>query len=205
LRLVIALEGVHGCGKTTVFKRLQEKRADWVFFPEFMDSPKYPFGSKDREVAFRAELWILQQMLKRNRILKRIKKGVIVCDRSPLCVLAYSYALCSGEDRQLLREIYEVIDWDEDIIFYFDETLESVLPKIKKRQGRPREWNEDDPQYVAKIIEGYEEALKTTDRVVIRIKNSDVEKVSLKIIEEVEKHIDPYTNQSLLTKELYHK
>ncbi|MEM2046723.1 MAG: AAA family ATPase [Candidatus Jordarchaeales archaeon] len=190
MRLIVALEGVHGCGKTTVFKRLQEKRPDWNFLPEFVDLPRYPFGSRDKQLAFRAELWVLQQMLKRNRLLRKVKRGVVVCDRSPLCVLAYSYALCSEEDYQLLKEIYDAIDWDEDIIFYFEETPESVLPKIRKRQGRPREWNEDDPQYVAKIIEGYEEVLKTTGRVVIRVKNSDVEGVSSRIIHEIERRIE---------------
>lgn len=190
MRLVAALEGVHGCGKTTVFKRLQEKRPKWVFLSEFMDPPKYPFGSKDRQVAFRAELWVLQQMLKRRNILRQVKSGVVVCDRSPICVLAYSYALCSEEDYQLLKEIYEAIDWDEDIIFYFEERVESVLPKIRMRHGRPREWNEDDPQYIEKIIEGYEEAFKIVNCEVLRVKNSDVERVSSRIIEEIEKNID---------------
>ncbi len=161
-----------------------------MFLPEFVDPPRYPFGSRDKEVAFRAELWVLQQMLKRNRILSRVERGVVVCDRSPLCVLAYSYALCSREDYELLREMYMLVDWIEDVIFYFEETVDSVLPKIKMRQGRPKEWNEDDSDYVRRILEGYDEALKLTGCPVIRVKNNDVEGASLRIIREIEERID---------------
>lgn len=189
MRLVAALEGVHGCGKTTVFTRLQILRPRWMFLPEFIDPPKYPFGSKDKQVAFRAELWVFQQMMKRNRILSQVERGVVICDRSPVCVLAYSYALCSEEDYELLREMYKLVDWSEDVIFYFEENVDNVLPKIRRRQGRPKEWNEDDPDYVRGILEGYEEALKLAECTVIRVKNSDVEGVSSRIVREIERRV----------------
>lgn len=187
MKFVASLEGVHGCGKTTVFRRLQEMKAEWFFLPEFIDPPRYPFGSKDKQTAFRAELWVLQQMLKRKTLLEQINSGVVVCDRSPICVVAYAYALCSDEDYQLIKDFYKSVNWGEDVIFYFEETVESVLPKIRARKGRPKEWNEDDAEYIARILEGYEEALKLASCPVLRIKNSDVEKVSSRIAVEIEK------------------
>jgi len=190
LKLVASLEGVHGCGKTTVFTYLRSKRPEWVFFPEFLEEPMYPFGSKDKQVAFRAELWVFQQMLKRNELISRIKEGVIVCDRSPICVIAYSHALCSRDDYILLENLYRSVNWREDLIFYFDESLEDALFKIKKRRGRPEEWNEDDPEYVAKVLEGYEKAFRNFTLNVVKVRNSDIEKLGAKILSKIEEYLE---------------
>jgi thymidylate kinase len=198
-RKVFSITGVHGSGKTTLYntlRALHDGERDWVFMPERRGRPPYPFGSKDLQIAFRAELWYLRQMLERNKLIRKYDsdKTVIVCDRSPICVLAYSHALCSPDDYKTIRDLYCSVEWEEDAIFYLEMSLESAAIRLTSgRRKNLRRWNEGDAAYIANVLEGYERAfrdIKTNQSLnLIRIPNGEArpKETIQKIIMEIEK------------------
>lgn len=181
---VFSITGVHGSGKTTVYNSLRNIYGDkrnWIFMPERTGRPPYSFGSKDPEVAFRAELWYFNQMLRRNELIRSYNENelTIVCDRSPICVLAYSYALCSSEDFKTIRNLYSAVDWHENVVFYLEMNLESAEKRLTSGRRRNLEkWNEKDRVYILKVLDGYERAFKeirqTKSLDLIRIPNGNV-------------------------------
>lgn len=191
MKYVFTLSGVHGSGKTTIYKMLEKKCRDWIFFPDNITSPRYPFGSKDKQIAFRAELWFLEQMIKRNEKIRSLGEGVIFCDRSPLCLLSYSYALCTSEDYQIIENIYRAVEWEETMIFYLDESPEQLIKQIRNRQEKhPKEWNETDRNYIEKVIEGYEKGFEKFKPNVIRIQNKrEVNETAQEILEKINNHM----------------
>jgi thymidylate kinase len=198
-RKVFSITGVHGSGKTTLYntlRALHDGERDWVFMPERRGRPPYPFGSKDLQIAFRAELWYLRQMLERNKLIRKYDndKTVIVCDRSPICVLAYSHALCSPDDYNTIRDLYYSVEWEEDAIFYLEMSLESAAIRLTSgRRKNLRRWNEGDEAYIANVLEGYERAfrdVKTNQSLnLIRIPNGEArpKETIQKMIMEIEK------------------
>lgn len=165
-RRVFSITGVHGSGKTTVYnslRMLHSRDPNWTFMPERRGRPPYPFGSKDPQIAFRAELWYLRQMLQRNEQIRKQKDDdtIIVCDRSPICILAYSHALCSQEDYKVIRDLYFGVDWMEDKTFYLEMNLESTIVRLTSgRRKNLSKWNEGDEAYIMKVLEGYERAFR---------------------------------------------
>jgi thymidylate kinase len=198
-RKVFSITGVHGSGKTTLYntlRALHDGERDWVFMPERRGRPPYAFGSKDIQIAFRAELWYLRQMLERNKLIRKYDndKTVIVCDRSPICVLAYSHALCSPDDYKTIRDLYYSVEWEEDAIFYLEMSLKSAAIRLTSgRRKNLRRWNEGDEAYIANVLEGYERAfrdVKTNQSLnLIRIPNGEAKpkETIQRIIMEIEK------------------
>lgn len=201
VRRVFSIAGVHGSGKTTLYNSLRaihEGEGNWIFMPERRGHPPYPFGSKDPQIAFRAELWYLRQMLERNKFIRKCDNDstVIVCDRSPVCVLAYSHALCSPNDYRTIRDLYYSVEWEEDAIFYLEMTVGSTA--IRLTSGRRRnltKWNEGDEAYIMRVLTGYEKAFKDIRQNgsinLIRIPNGEArpKETIQKIISEIEKKL----------------
>ncbi|MHA1604994.1 MAG: AAA family ATPase [Candidatus Freyarchaeota archaeon] len=191
MKYVFTLAGVHGSGKTTIYEIIKEKRRNWIFFPDNINSPRYPFGSKDKQIAFRAELWFLEQMIKRNEKIRSLNEGTIFCDRSPLCLLSYSYALCTPEDYQTIENLYKAVKWEETAVFYLEESPEQILKQLTTRKEKhPPEWNETDINYIKKVIEGYEKVFEKFNPNVIRIQNN--RKIT-ETVQEILEKIDNYT------------
>jgi thymidylate kinase len=164
--------------------------------PERRGHPPYAFGSRDPQTAFRAELWYLRQMLERNKQIRKCDKEntVIVCDRSPICVLAYSYALCSLDDYKTIRDLYFSVDWDEDAIFYLEMTLDSATFRLTSgRRRNLKKWNEGDEAYITRVLAGYERAFKDVRQNgsinLIRIPNGEARprETTQRIVMEIEK------------------
>ncbi|MEM3526649.1 MAG: deoxynucleoside kinase [Candidatus Jordarchaeaceae archaeon] len=191
MKYVFTLSGVHGSGKTTIYKILEKKCRNWIFFPDNINTPRYPFGSKDKQIAFRAELWFLEQMIKRNEKIRSLSEGIIFCDRSPLCLLSYSYALCTNEDYQIIENLYRAVKWEETATFYLEESPEQIIKQIENREEKhPKEWNETDREYIEKVIEGYEKVFEKFKPNVIRIKNNGkVNEAVKEILEKINNHI----------------
>jgi thymidylate kinase len=163
---VFSIIGVHGSGKTTIYNSLRvlhSRDPGWVFLPERKGRPPYPFGSKDPQIAFRAELWYFRQMLQRNEQIRERgnHSSIILCDRSPICILAYSYALCSPDDYKIIRDLYFGVDWLEDTTFYLEMNLNSTIARLTSgRRKNLLKWREGDELYISKVIEGYERAFR---------------------------------------------
>ena len=161
--LVISIAGAHGVGKTTIFNLLKKKVEDdkkFKFFPErYVKIPPFPFGSSDKQIAFRSELHFLQQMIKRNQNIlnydNKYNGRIIILDRTPMCVLIYSKSLKLKEkDYKLILDHYNSIKWREDYIIYLSAEPDTILKRIIQRgsiEKIRKEWNENDKKYLLMI------------------------------------------------------
>ncbi|MHA2035334.1 MAG: deoxynucleoside kinase [Promethearchaeota archaeon] len=194
--IILSLAGAHGIGKTTVFnllKKYVKENNKFKFFPErYVKKPPFPFGSSDIQIGFRSELHFLQQLIRRNQNVlnfdEKYNGRIIILDRTPLCVLVYSKSLNLQEkDYNLILDTYKSIKWKEDYIIYLTAKPETILKRIIRRGSLDlirKEWNENDRNYLLKILSFYKQFLSdrtnvftidtenlTPDDVVNKIKN----------------------------------
>ncbi|MFX1273810.1 MAG: deoxynucleoside kinase [Promethearchaeota archaeon] len=173
--IIISIAGAHGVGKSTIFNLLKNKAAEmddfkFKFFPErYVKNPPFPFGSSNKQIAFRSELHFLQQLIKRNRSVRNFDEKyngrIIILDRTPLCVLIYSKSLDLKEkDYKLILDTYNSVKWIEDYIIYLSAEPNIILKRIIQRGSLEKvrnEWNEDQRDYLLKILSNYNKMLLT--------------------------------------------
>ncbi|MBY8986194.1 MAG: deoxynucleoside kinase [Candidatus Lokiarchaeota archaeon] len=169
--IVLSLAGAHGVGKTTVFNLFKKNVKDnnkFKFFPErYVKNPPFPFGSSNKQIGFRSELHFLQQLIHRNQNIlnfdNKYNGRILILDRTPLCVLVYSKSLNLQEkDYNLILDTYKSIKWKEDYIIYLTAKPETILKRITQRGSLDiirKEWNEDDKNYLLKILSYYKQFL----------------------------------------------
>jgi deoxyadenosine/deoxycytidine kinase len=169
--IIISIAGAHGVGKTTVFNYLKNLLGDngkFKFFPErYIKIPPFPFGSENKQIAFRSEIHFLQQLIHRNQNVtnydNRYNGRVIILDRTPLCVLVYSKSLYLKEkDYNLILDMYKSVKWREDYIIYLTAQPDTILKRIVQRGSIDKlrkEWNEDDKKYLLEILHFYNQFL----------------------------------------------
>jgi thymidylate kinase len=177
--IIISIAGVHGVGKTTVFNLFKKDNKvkdnkKFKFFPErYVKKPPFPFGSSDKQIGFRSELHFLQQLIRRNQNIvnfdNKYNGRIIILDRTPLCILIYSKSLNLKEkDYNLILDTYKSIEWKEDYIFYMSAEPNTLMKRIIQRGSLEKirkEWNEDDKEYLLKIISYYKQFLSSNESV----------------------------------------
>lgn len=222
--VVISICGPHGVGKSTIFqlfKKKVEEKSKFKFFPErYVKKPPFPFGSQDKQIAFRSEIHFLQQFIKRNRNIwnydDKCNGRIIISDRTPLCVLIYSKSLNLKEkDYHLISDMYNSVKWKEDYVIYLTAEQNVILKRIIQRGSLEkirREWNEMEKNYLEKIISYYNEFLltkKEKNQLFIVNTNDLTPEEVLEKVEEIitklsgyyfQKVAKPYATQMNLTK-----
>jgi len=197
--IIISIAGVHGIGKTTIFNLLKKNLGDnnkFKFFPErYTKIPPFPFGSDNKQIAFRSEIHFLQQLIRRNKNItnfdNKYNGRVIFLDRTPICVLVYSKSLYLKEkDYNLILDMYKSVKWKEDYIVYLTAETDTILKRIIQRgsiDNTRKDWNEDDKKYLLEILSYYNQFLfsKTQTKRVFTI---DTNKLTAEnVIEEIKK------------------
>jgi len=169
--IVISIAGAHGVGKSTIFNQVKKRVGDsskFKFFPErYVKKPPFPFGSPDKQIAFRSEIHFLQQFIKRNRSVVnydlKYNGRILILDRTPLCVLIYSKSLNLKEkDYKLILDTYNSVKWKEDYVIYLTAKPNTILRRIIQRGSLEkirREWNEREKDYLLKILSFYNQML----------------------------------------------
>jgi deoxyadenosine/deoxycytidine kinase len=169
--LIFSIAGVHGIGKTTIFNLLKKKLGDnnkFKFFPErYIKIPPFPFGSENKQIAFRSEIHFLQQLIRRNKNLtnfdNKYNGRVVFLDRTPICVLVYSKSLYLKEkDFNLIQDMYNSVKWKEDYTIYLTAEPDTILKRIIQRGSLDKtrkDWNEDDKKYLLEILSYYNQFL----------------------------------------------
>jgi len=169
--IVISIAGAHGVGKSTIFNQFKKRVGDsnkFKLFPErYVKKPPFPFGSPDKQIAFRSEIHFLQQFIKRNRSVVnydlKYNGRILILDRTPLCVLIYSKSLNLKEkDYKLILDTYNSVKWKEDYIIYLTAKPNTILRRIIQRGSLEkirREWNEREKDYLLKILSFYNQML----------------------------------------------
>lgn len=222
---VFSIAGVHGVGKTTVYHLLQKKleeNKNIHFFPERLRAnPPVPFGSKDKQIAFRAELHYNQQMIKRNELIKKFVKNhkdrICISDRTPYTTIAYARALSLSKiDYSLIYDTFNSVTWKKDHIIFLTAEPETIMQRIYNRgslDASREKWNESDYEYLKRVLKKYEEIfienkIEKKNRITRIWTESmtpeDVVNEIVKIIEHktgilLKKHINVSVNQSKLT------
>lgn len=192
--IVISIAGVHGVGKTTIFnlfKRMVKDNRKFKFFPErYVKKPPFPFGSSNKQIGFRSEIHFLQQLIRRNQNIinfdVKYNGRIIILDRTPICVLVYSKSLNLKEkDYNLIVDTYNSIKWKEDYVIYLTAKPETILRRIIQRGSLDKirsEWNEEDKDYLLKILSFYKQFLiNKPDVLTIETNNSNPEEIVKKI------------------------
>jgi thymidylate kinase len=165
---VFSISGVHGVGKTTVYQLLQKKldNTNIRFFPERLRAnPPVPFGSKDKQIAFRAELHYNQQMIKRNELIKKFvknnKERICISDRTPYTTIAYARALSLNKiDYSLIYDTFKSVTWQKDHIIFLSADPKTIMQRIYNRgslDASREKWNESDYEYLKRVLKKYEE------------------------------------------------
>ncbi|MBA7712128.1 hypothetical protein ES703_121098 [subsurface metagenome] len=168
------------------------------FFPErYIKIPPFPFGSENKQIAFRSEIHFLQQLIRRNKNItnfdNRYNGRVIVLDRTSICVLIYSKSLYLKEkDYNLILDMYKSVKWKEDYIVYLTAEPKTILKRIIQRGSIDKirkEWNESGKEYLLKILSYYNQFLlsKTQTKKIFII---DTDKLTTEeVVEEIKKTI----------------
>jgi deoxyadenosine/deoxycytidine kinase len=174
--IIISIAGAHGVGKTTIFNLLKNHIGDnnkFKFFPErYIKIPPFPFGSENKQIAFRSEIHFLQQLIRRNKNItnfdNRLNGRVIILDRTPICVLVYSKSLYLKEkDYNLILDMYKSVKWKEDYIIYLTAQPDTILKRIVQRGSIDKirnEWNENDKKYLLEILSYYNQFLSSENQ-----------------------------------------
>jgi deoxyadenosine/deoxycytidine kinase len=174
--IIISIAGAHGVGKTTIFNLLKSILGDnnkFKFFPErYKKIPPFPFGSENKQIAFRSEIHFLQQLIRRNKNITNFDNTyngrVIILDRTPLCVLVYSKSLYLKEkDYNLILDMYKSVKWKEDYIIYLTAQPDTILKRIVRRGSIDtirNDWNEDDKKYLLDILSYYNQFLYSENK-----------------------------------------
>ncbi|TFG10864.1 MAG: hypothetical protein EU535_07990, partial [Promethearchaeota archaeon] len=161
----------HGAGKTTIvnlLKKRYEENSKFKFFPErYRKIPPFPFGSTDKQIAFRSEIHFLQQLILRNKSVlnydEKYNGRILFLDRTPVCVLIYSKSLNLKEkDYNLILDMFNSVAWREDYVIYLSAEPETILKRILQRGSLEKirnEWNEEDKAYLLKILSYYNQFL----------------------------------------------
>jgi thymidylate kinase len=196
--IIISIAGTHGVGKTTVFNLFKkDKRVidnnKFKFFPErYVKNPPFPFGSSNKQIGFRSELHFLQQLIRRNQNVVNFDNNyngrIVILDRTSLCVLIYSKSLNLKEkDYKLILDTYKSIQWKEDYIFYLYAEPNTIMKRIVQRGSLEKirkEWNEEDIEYLLKILSYYKQFLSRREDVfMINTENLTPEEVIIEMKE----------------------
>ncbi|MBD3195563.1 MAG: AAA family ATPase [Candidatus Lokiarchaeota archaeon] len=169
--IVISIAGAHGVGKTTIFYKLKKDVEDnykFKFFPErYVKKPPFPFGSKNKQIAFRSEMHFLQQFIRRNKNVwnfdNRYNGRILILDRTPLCVLVYSKSLFLKEkDYNLILDMFNSVKWREDYIIYLTADPETIIKRTIRRGSLEKirsQWNETEREYLENVLSFYNQFL----------------------------------------------
>ncbi len=202
--MIFSVSGVHGVGKTTLYDILYNSfmgNSNINFYPERLRAnPPVPFGSKDKNIAFRSEIHYNQQMIQRDQLVKKFiknrRENIAILDRSPLSTIVYARALSLPKiDYELIYDTFQSVNWAAEYIIYLEANPKTIMQRIYQRGSLDEErqkWNEDDFNYLKRVLKKYEDIfqeykLEQNNKLFrISTEKKNVQEVSKEIIELIE-------------------
>lgn len=188
LRKVLYLSGLMGSGKTTIVKTLGREGYIAKVVPEFLDPiPDFVMDTRPNsptEEKVVAQLWILEQYEKKNRLVKDISDDVIV-DRSWIDCLTYS-VIYGHETTEVIAAKIAEIDWvpGKYIIVYADpRVIKGRL--IGNFQLSEEQWESSWSPYVNALHDTVLEILSQGYGVGIDTTNLSIEQATQRVVQEI--------------------
>ncbi len=145
-KIVVALEGLPGGGKTTLAQRLA-KELSGEYVPEIISTYKY---RPDQDEFY------IESEFEKAKVVSRTNKKFCFFDRNHISMLAYNY----GKRANNIENIYEMLVKrfkylsEPDLYFYLRITDVFICNKRKGTEGRNPVWV--DNKNLEKIKEYYE-------------------------------------------------
>jgi dTMP kinase len=202
--LFIALEGAHGCGKTTQAARL----AEWLLgegcdvhatrevggtelgekLREIIADPLYAPALEATPESLLFLVLAARSVHIKQIVLPALYEGkVVICERFNGSTYAHqSYAACLAWDDICRMHRFASCDITPDITILLDIPASLGMAR-KKRQGSPGFWDIRSDDYNERVVQGYHEASQWLPNWVVIDATQEVEVVS----EEVRRTVAP--------------
>ncbi|MBI4036280.1 AAA family ATPase [Candidatus Daviesbacteria bacterium] len=187
---VLYLTGMVGVGKTTVAEILSQR---WrtIVVPEFLDPapdrviltrPEHPLQER-----IAAQLWTLEQHMKKNTIVRE-RSGTVIVDRTWLDSVFYSTIYGTEVVSCVLNESKNH-DWAPGLYTVFIADTDTVRQRLSPRLGiSESEWRKSWSSFVAKLRSSAVEIAVKTGVMVIDTSRSTPEESAHIIESEFNKH-----------------
>ena len=178
LRYVV-VEGVIGVGKTTLARLLTERFDGQLIFEEFEENPFLARFYEDRERwAFQTQLAFLASRFRQQQALVRTGGDLF----HPVRISDYAFDKdrifaqinLDGDELQLYETLYALMrpaTPAPDLVVYLQASHARLMQQIRKR-GRSYE-QDMDPDYIATLIDAYDQYFARYDRSPLLIVNMD--------------------------------
>lgn len=138
---VIAIEGIDGTGKTTLWNNLQDRLPSYIHFMTSPD-PEGPLRevirerihSEKRNAIEEGYLFAADRVIQYNR-LKEAGIDWVITDRSTLSSLAYQGASCTPAERGFIQTLFSKVPMFPDFVIYLDAEADDprILERLKSR------------------------------------------------------------------------
>lgn len=178
--ILISVEGIDGCGKTTLAKNLkqnfEEQNKNTLLTQEpggtklgqklrqilheekkmTSDLPEYLLFAADRAQHFEQ---IIIPALQQNK--------VIISDRMADSSLAYQ-GYGRGLDTEMIKKVnsWAMQNIEPNIIIYVKIDTQTAFDRIKKRNEKLTSFEQEKKEFWQKVLNGYEEIFKNKDNVI---------------------------------------
>ena len=152
---ILYLSGTPGSGKTTCTKAIS-RELEIQAIPEFLDQmPKWVLDTRKStpdELKLTAEMWVLHQYIKKNSVLKELKRGAVV-DRTWLDAVLYSMVYGDYVTYQILSKVREV-EWINGIYLLLIANPNVTEERLRKRFNLSKDqWKSEWKEYVIGLYE----------------------------------------------------
>ena len=173
---LIVFEGIDGAGKATQVQmlaralRAEGKNVTVFSFPDYTgvvgnfirESLENKHGDYRKMDAYHTSLpFALDRGLAREKIMKALKKGVVICDRYTTSNFAFGAANCAQKNRAGFRIFFEELEYGQFKLPRPDLVLYLALPVIlsqkwlRSERGKKLDANERDTRYQMNVTKEY--------------------------------------------------
>ena len=201
---LIVFEGIDGAGKATQVQLLAKslrkagKTVTVFSFPDYSglvgkfirDALHNKYGDHRAQNAYHTSFpYAMDRAIAREKLLKALKKGIVICDRYTTSGLAFGAANCPASERAAFQKFFEQLEYDAFKLPKPTRVMYLALPvsltqKWMKDRGGKLDANEKDTQYQKTVAAEYEKLAKRREWRTVECKDGDTPAMIAKRVED---------------------